>query len=285
MSNLAKRNLKIFFRDKGAVFFSLLSVLIIIGLYALFLGDSMTSGNENVPGIEPLMGSWVVAGILAVVSMTSTLGAFGTLVDDRAKKIEKDFAVSPLKRGSIAGGYILSAIAVGVIMSLAALVVGEIYIVACGGELLSIQNLLLTLGGILLSVLSSSSIMLLLVSFFRSQSAYSAASILIGTLIGFLTGMYIPIGSLPAAVQTVVKCFPVSYSASYFRTVMMQQPMEVSFANAPQSAVSEFKTELGVTFDWNGQQTTLTVCVIVMAVTAAIFFSLAMLSLSRKRKK
>lgn len=32
------RNLKLFFRDKAAVFFSLLGVLIIIFLYVLFLG-------------------------------------------------------------------------------------------------------------------------------------------------------------------------------------------------------------------------------------------------------
>jgi multidrug/hemolysin transport system permease protein len=33
------RNLKVFFRDKSSVFFSLLSAIIIIGLYVLFLGD------------------------------------------------------------------------------------------------------------------------------------------------------------------------------------------------------------------------------------------------------
>lgn len=36
MINLAVRNLKIFFRDKSSVFFSFLSVIIIIGLYVLF---------------------------------------------------------------------------------------------------------------------------------------------------------------------------------------------------------------------------------------------------------
>ncbi len=34
------RNLKLFFRDKSAVFFSLLAVFIIIGLYRFFLGDA-----------------------------------------------------------------------------------------------------------------------------------------------------------------------------------------------------------------------------------------------------
>ncbi len=38
---LFKRNLALFFRDRANVFFSLLAVFIIIGLYALFLGETL----------------------------------------------------------------------------------------------------------------------------------------------------------------------------------------------------------------------------------------------------
>ena len=44
MKGLVIRNLKLYFKDKGAVFFSLLGVLIVIGLYILFLGDTFTDG-------------------------------------------------------------------------------------------------------------------------------------------------------------------------------------------------------------------------------------------------
>ena len=36
---LTKRNLDVYLRDKGAVFFSFLSALIVIGLMVFFLGD------------------------------------------------------------------------------------------------------------------------------------------------------------------------------------------------------------------------------------------------------
>ena len=39
MISFVSRNLKVFFRDKTAVFFSLLAVLIVLGLYIFFLGD------------------------------------------------------------------------------------------------------------------------------------------------------------------------------------------------------------------------------------------------------
>lgn len=281
---MTKRNLKVFFRDRGSVFFSLLAVIIIIVLYAVFLGDTITSGMEDVEGIDFLMNSWVVAGILAVISMTSTLGALGVMVEDKARKISKDFAVSPLKRGSLAGGYIFSSFAVGVIMSLVALVIGEAYIVAAGGELLSMENMLKVIGGIFLSVLSSSSIVLFIVSFFKSQNAFGTASTVIGTLIGFLTGVYIPIGALPDAVGGVIRAFPVSYSASYFRTIMTEQPAAVSFDGAPASALKEFNTELGINFQFGDFTTTIATCVIVMVATAAVFYALSILSISKKRK-
>ena len=47
----AKRNLKLFFRDKSSVFFSLLAVLIVIGLYAFFLGNQLVNSFDNVSGI------------------------------------------------------------------------------------------------------------------------------------------------------------------------------------------------------------------------------------------
>jgi multidrug/hemolysin transport system permease protein len=47
MINLIKRNLKLFFRDRTSVFFSLLAVFLIIGLYVLFLGNMMVNNLKS----------------------------------------------------------------------------------------------------------------------------------------------------------------------------------------------------------------------------------------------
>ena len=133
MINFTKRNLLVFFKDKASVFFSLLSVFIIIGMYALFLGDVWTSGMENIPGARYLMDSWIVAGLVAVTSVTTTMGAFGTMVEDKSNKIIKDIRSSPMPRVSIAGGYIFSAFVIGSIMCIVALALCELYIVSGGG--------------------------------------------------------------------------------------------------------------------------------------------------------
>lgn len=94
--NIAVRNLKLFFRDKSSVFFSLLAVFVIIGLYVLFLGNMITSGLQWLgEGARFIMDSWIMAGLLAVTSLTTTMGAFGVMIEDRTKKVMKDFTASP----------------------------------------------------------------------------------------------------------------------------------------------------------------------------------------------
>ena len=284
MISFGIRNLKVFFKDKSSVFFSLLAVFIIIGLYALFLGDVWTSSLSDVPGVRFLMDSWIMAGILAVTSVTTTMGAYGIMVQDKEKKITKDFAASPVGSPNIVGGYIIGAVIIGTIMSLITLVLAEIYILSGGGELLSLPALLKTLGLIIICTLCNSSIILFVVSFFKSNNAFATASTIIGTVIGFLTGIYLPIGQLPEGVQWVIRCFPVSHGAVLFRQVMMEAPLAESFKGAPAQAVSEFEKMMGVTLNFGDSTVTPMTSIIILLVTAAVFYTLALVNLSRKKK-
>lgn len=285
MINMAMRNLKIFFRDKTAVFFSLLAVFIIIGLYVLFLGDTLAANfTELGDNAKHLVNSWIMAGLLAVTSITTTMGAFGIMVEDRSKKILKDFSASPIKRSSLAAGYILSSFVIGIIISLIAFVLAEIYVVAYGGQLLSLLSFVKVLGLIVLSVISGSAMVFFMVSFFKSQNAFATASTVIGTLIGFITGIYIPIGALPEAVQFIVKIFPVSHSAALLRQVFMEQPIATAFADAPAEALESFNETMGVTYRFGDYTAGAGASIIVLIITTAVFYGLAILSLSRKNK-
>lgn len=284
MIGFARRNLLVFFKDKSAVFFSLMAVFIIIGLYALFLGDIWVSGFEGMDGVRYMMDSWIIAGLLSVTSVTTTMGAFGIMVDDKVKKTTRDFKSSPISGRSIAGGYILSSFIIGVIMSLVTLILAEIYIVANGGELMSVFVLLKVVGLILLTTFTNTSIVLFITSFFKSMNAFSTASSIIGTLIGFLTGIYLPIGQLPEPVQWVVKLFPVSHAGALFRQIMLAEPMSVSFAGTPDSAVDEFKQLMGVTYKFGETEVSPLLSIGILVATAIIFYGLSVFNLSRKRK-
>lgn len=285
MIAFAVRNLRIFFRDRAAVFFSLLAVFIIIGLYALFLSDVWTAELEGFTGVRYMMDSWIMAGLLAVTSVTTIMGAFGVMVEDRSKKIYKDFSVTPVRRGSLAGGYVISAVTIGIIMSVITLILAELYIVSGGGELLDTGAMLKTLGMIVFSTIANTSMVLLIVSFFKSANAYATACTVIGTLIGFLTGIYMPVGNLPEGVQWVVKCFPPSHSALLFRRIMMEAPVSQSFSGAPAEVTDGFMHQMGVVFDFGGTDASPWVSVAVLAVSAAVFYALSVYVMSRKKDR
>lgn len=283
MIALTKRNLKAFYRDRPAVLFSFLASLIIIGLYVLFLGDVYTSDFGEMANAREIMDNWVMAGLLATTSFTTTMGAFGIMVNDEAQKISKDFYSSPVSRRSLAGGYVLSALILGFVTSVMTLCLAEIYIVANGGVLLSLHAMLKVLILILLADITNVAIMFFITSFFASNNAFSTAGTVMGTLIGFITGIYLPIGMLPEAVQWVVKLFPTSHAAALLRQTMMEGAMSESFANVPEQYLVDFKHTLGVTFRFGTQEVGSSGNMAFLLVSVVIFFSLAVTKLSKKQ--
>ncbi|MCE5235900.1 MAG: ABC transporter permease [Clostridiaceae bacterium] len=284
MRRLILRNLRVYFRDRLSVFFSLLSVIITYLMYLLFLGDVWSNGVPDVEGARAMMGSWIMAGLLTIASVTTTLSAASTMVDDLANKIRKDFEASPISRAALAGSYMLSSFLVGAAMTLIGLVLAEAYIVYNGGELLSLFALLKLTGVILLSTLSSTAFFIFLFTFLKTNAAVGTVSTLAGTLIGFLTGIYIPIGELPEAVQGVVKALPVSHAAVLMRQIMMEKPLATVFAGAPQEVVNEVLEEFGLRFSVNGSVLPAYISVLILAATAAVFFGLSAWRMTKKQK-
>lgn len=283
MMILIRRNMKVYFRDRSAVFFSLLSVLIIIGLYVLFLGNTLSQDLKDVPDAKFLINSWLVAGILTVASVTTTLGALGIMVEDNTGKVSWDFYASPIPRWKTAAAYVISSFLTGSILSLVAFAVSEGFLVAEGGTLLSAEKAAEVCGLLLLSSFAGSSLTLFLVSFLRSRNAYSAVSTIVGTLIGFLTGVYIPIGELPSSVQAAIRWFPLSHSASLMRRVLVEEPMSAAFAHAPAATEQAFCREMGITLAWNGKDVTVLWSALFLVGTALVLYVLAAWNLSRRR--
>ena len=92
---------------------------------------------KEVPGARFLMDSWIMAGLLAVTPITTSLGAMSSIIVDKKYGMYKDFAVSPLKRSTITGGYVISGFFISLILTLTTFVLAELYIVMYGGEFLT----------------------------------------------------------------------------------------------------------------------------------------------------
>jgi len=281
MLNFAQRNLKAYFRQKSAIFASLLGVFIIVVLYALFLGD--TYSIEGVSNPKYLMDTWMIAGIIAITPFTTAIGALGTMVEDKVNGNLRDFYASPVKRVNIVGGYILSSLSVGFILSVVAFVLGQTYIVLRGGQMLSLMGMFSMLGAILLSVLLSGTMGFLIVCFIGSTNTYMTVSIIIGSMTGFLTGMYLPVGQLDEKVQWLVKLFPVTHTSVIIRRIMCSHAIEENFAGMEEYA-AEYSRIMGITLEFGDYVMPVWLhCVIILALSA-IFFVIAIVKVSKEKR-
>jgi multidrug/hemolysin transport system permease protein len=283
MISFAKRNLKVFFRDKAAVFYSLLASLIVIGLYALFLGNNMASYMNTMPNARQLVDRWLVAGLVSITSITAAMGAFGVMVDDMAKRIIKDFYTSPIRRWKLIGGYILGAFIIGMIMSVITLLVAQIYILAQGGSLMTLVEYVETLLILLLGSFCNTSMVFFFAYFFSTESAFGTASTLLGTMIGFLTGIYIPIGVLPDSVQWVIKLFPTSHIVVLLRQVMTDSFFAPYAATLPADTLTGIKQELGIVFFFGAKPLPAYVSLLILAGVGVMFYMLSLLHVKRKQ--
>jgi len=278
---LIKRIVLLFFRDKANVFFSLLAVFIIIGLYILFLGDLMVNALQAELGFESdkiavTMMSITLGGMVAVTSVTSCMGTLGISVSDK-EIAAKDFLSSPCPRGKITTGYIFGSAVVGFIMTTVALMLCLVYITINGGSIpdtVTAFRLLLT---VLLSVMCGNSIVYFLSLFVKTQNAFAAISTVIGTLIGFLMGIYIPMGQMPNAVQWVIKCFPMSHAASMFRQLLADDGLSELFTHAPSQALEGFREVFGVVFNYGSFTSGYWFSALVLVFTTILFFTLSLI--------
>lgn len=283
MTALMKRTLKVFFRDKSAVFFSLLASLIIIGLYALFLGNNMASYMRDLPDSRILVDRWLVAGLVSITSITTAMGAFGVMVDDKSKGIIKDFFTSPIRRWKLMGGYIFSAFVIGYIMSVITLLVAQVYILTQGGTMISLVDYLKTLLVLLLAGFSNTTMVFFFAAFFSTETAFSTASTVLGTMIGFVTGIYIPIGVLPDSVQWVIKLFPASHAVVVLRRILTE-PVIASYGNAiPAEAITSMNRAMGIEYYFGDTPLPAYASLLILAGVGVLFFLLSLVHMKHKQ--
>jgi multidrug/hemolysin transport system permease protein len=279
---LIKRNILLFFRDKANVFFSLLAVLIIIALYALFLGGVMVDGLAEIPGLsaagedklEVIASGIILSGMVAVTAVTAAQGALGVAILDKTGA-GKDFLTSPVKKDKTVISYIIGSAVCSGIMTLIALIITLGYLIILGGELPSAArfgNLAITL---ILSVLCGNAFVYFLSTFIKTPSAFTAFSTVLGTLIGFVMGIYIPIGQLPEGVGLVIKCFPMSHAASMLKMSIIDDELTAAFQP---EVVEGLRETFGVIFTYGEYKSNFWFSALVLVLSTVVFYGFAVLS-------
>lgn len=259
--SLLRRNVLIFVRDRSAVFFSVLSMLIMLGLMVLFLGDAssrdivkvleQTGGERDAvrdrEHAEYLVQMWTLAGILTSNTITVTMTVMANMIKDKTTNRLASFFITPIGRLQIALGYILSAWSLGTMMCMVTLTAAQGYMAVSGQPVLAWDACLKLAGMIALNAFVYAAIAYLAALFVDSESAWSGLLTITGTLVGFAGAIYLPMAALPEKVATVLKYLPVLHGASMMRRVCTQSAAEITFAGLPAEIVELFNEEMGVT--------------------------------------
>ena len=236
---LTKRNLLLFFKDKQSIIFSLLTSMIVLALYLLFLKDTFVNAMDSAMNQFPSLSSLIdkndkdmfanlilLTGILGSAMITVPYNCLITLVKDRENKVDYDILATPLKRGQIIFSYFISAALSSVILTSIILAIGLGVIGMQGDIYLGIGEILKAFGVVALGSISATSIFMIVVLFFKSVSASGAFFGMLSAASGFIIGAYIPISQFSEAVQTVCNIFSASQITIVLRNVLINGLLE-----------------------------------------------------------
>lgn len=222
---LLKRNIKMFFNDKAMFFTSLITPVILLVLYATFLGnvyrDSFLSSlpeGFSLDGkiIDGFVGGQLVSSLLAVCCVTVSFCSNMLMVQDKVSRARTDFEITPVKKSVLSLSYFTATFISTLIISIAASAVCLLYILKCGWYL-SLSDILLMALDIVLLVLFGTAISSLINSFLKTQGQISAVGTIVSSGYGFISGAYMPISQFSEGLRNVISLLPGTYGTSLLR--------------------------------------------------------------------
>lgn len=236
---LIKRNLLLFFKDWQSILFSLLTSIIVLVLYLLFLkGTFVVAINkemEQYPGLASMVSEkdidmfanlLLLTGILGSAMISVPFSCITTLVRDRANKVDYDILATPMKRGQIIFAYFVSAVLSSTLLTGIILTIGLVGIRMQGNIYMNASQVVKAFSIVALGSISASAIFMIIVLVFKTVSACEAFFGILSAASGFVIGAYIPISQFSNGVQTVCNLFPASQITIMLRNILLNGLLE-----------------------------------------------------------
>ncbi len=291
---LVKRNIKLFFKDKGVFFTSLITPAILLVLYATFLGnvyrDSFLSSlpvgftlTDKV--INGYVGSQLIASLLAVSCVTVAFCSNMIMVQDKASGCIKDIMISPVKPSLLALGYYFATLISTLIVSLFALVLCIGYI-SFTGMFITFTDILLMIGDVFLLVMFGTALSSIINFFLSTQGQISAVGTIVSSGYGFICGAYMPISQFSEGLQRVISFLPGTYGTALLKNHAMSGVFaEIDRQGMPVEAITEFKKAIDCQLYFFDHEVSLGAMYVVMALTVAVLIGVYILLNCLKSKK
>lgn len=291
---LIKRNIKLFFKDKGMLFTSLITPLILLVLYATFLAnvykDSFSAAMPEGIRIgqrllDGCVGGQLCSSLLAVSCVTVAFCANMLMVQDKVTGARRDLTVSPVNPSKLALGYYIST----------ALVTFAICVVAAGacfiylanvGWYLSAADILYLMLDVFLMVMFGTALSSVIGFFLSTQGQISAVGSIISAGYGFICGAYMPISSFGEGLQKVLSFLPGTYGTVLLRRHTLRGVFEAMESDGvPAEAVDGLRATVDYSIEFFGHEVTPTAMYLFLGgVVALLVVAYILMNVVGKRK-
>lgn len=226
---LIKRNVKIFFKDKGMFFTSLITPAILLVLYVTFLGniyrESFTQSfpisfelSEKL--VNGFVGGELISSLLAVSCVTVAFCSNFLMVQDKFKGTIKDLLISPVKPSILSISYYLANLITTLAICYTACAICLIYI-AVVGWYMSAGDVVLMFIDVTLLTLFGNALSSVINFFLSSQGQISAVGTIVSSGYGFICGAYMPLSNFSEGLQKALSFLPGTYGTSLVRNHAM----------------------------------------------------------------
>ena len=261
---LIKRDTKLFFKDKGMFFTSLITPMILLVLYASFLSSvyedtfrsSLEAAGASVSDklIGGCVGGELASSLLAVCCVTVAFCSNILMVQDKVSGARRDLTISPVKSSTLALGYYISTLISTLLVCYAATAVCLLYVSKVGWYL-TMKDVLLLWLDVFLLVMFGTALSSIINHFLTSQGQISAVGTIVSAGYGFLCGAYMPISQFSDGLQKVISFLPGTYGTSLLRNHALRGVFEeMSNQNFPSEVIEAIKDSVDCNLYFFGTQ-------------------------------
>lgn len=223
--SLTKRNCKLFFRDKGMFFTSLITPAILLVLYVTFLAkvykESFTSALPAAFALDDSLingtvGGQLVSSLLAVCCVTVSFCSNLLMVQDKVSGARRDLTMSPVSKSTLALSYFTANALSTMLICFVALGVCLVYL-AIVGWYMTVKDVLLLCVDVFILVLFGTALSSIVNCNLSTNGQASAVGTIVSAGYGFVCGAYMPISNFGDGLQKVLSFLPGTYGTALFR--------------------------------------------------------------------
>jgi len=291
---LVKRNMKLFFKDKGLFFSSLITPIILLILFITFLGnvfrDSFVGALPEGFVLEDKIINGCVSGqllssLLAVVCVTIAFSSNIMMIQDKYLGTVNDFNVSPVKKSVLATSYLIATLLNTLLMCFVTCFLGFIYL-AIVGWYLSFVDVLLIFVDIIIMSLFGTLLSSIIYRFLSTQGQANAFGIIVSSAYGFICGAYMPMSQFGEGLRNALMLLPGTYGTALFRNHLLQGVYDkMSSVNVPSVAIEGMKDAVDCNIYFFSHKVEISTMYIVILVTDIVLFGLYILLSNINKKK